>query len=78
MDTNLEAFKILGWKQEYLIGKVLFDNGIKTQREYFNWLKTNAGENLPQAVTNNVGNAIRDFEINFINPNNVPNIFKLK
>ena len=29
-------------------------------------------------MTNNVRNAIRDFEINFINPNDVPNIFKLR
>lgn len=78
MDPNLKAFKILSWRQEYLIGKVLYDNGIKTEREYIDWLKINDCENLPEAVTNNVRNAIRDFEIKFIDPKNVPNILKTR
>ena len=77
VDTNIKAFQVLSWKQEHLIAKVLYDNGIKSEQDYVNWLK-NVKSNLPQAMTNNVRNAIRDFEINFINPNDVPNIFKLR
>ena len=77
VDYNLKAFQVLSWKQEQLIAKVLYDNGIKTENDYINWVKT-INKNLPQAVTNNVQNVIRDFEKKFTNPNDVPNIFKLR
>ena len=76
IDNKLKAFQVLAWKQEQLIAKVLYDNGIKTELDYVNWLKT-INSNLPQAITNNVRNVMRDFEINFINPNDVPNIFNI-
>jgi hypothetical protein len=76
VDNKLKAFQILAWKQEQLIAKVLYDNGIKTEEDYVDWLiETNPC--FPKAVTNNVRNVIRDFEINFINPNDVPNIFNI-
>lgn len=75
-DNNLKAFQVLSWKQEQLIAKVLYDNGIKTQAEFRNWLKMNRPISQPIIVA--VENIFRDFEINFTNPNDIPNIFKLR
>lgn len=75
-DIKKKAFTILSNKTEYLIAKVLYDEGIKTQLEFREWLKT-TDKVIPQALIVAVENAFRDFEINFSNPDNIPNIFKL-
>lgn len=77
-DINLDAFKILSHGQYVLIAKVLWDNGIKSEHQYVDWLKSKKETNkIPQSISVGVQNSIRDFEINFINPEKIPNIFKL-
>jgi hypothetical protein len=77
VDKNLKVFKILSWPREVLIAKVLYDNGIKTQLEFREWVK-NADVKIPQPIVVGVENAFRDFEINFMKPDDVPNIFNLR
>lgn len=75
-DLNKKAFQIFSWNREYLIAKVLYDNGIKTQDDFRDWLKT-IDNIIPQPLCVAVENAFRDFDIKFINPKKIPNIFKL-
>lgn len=74
---NLKVFEILSFPREVLIAKVLYDNGIKTQMEFREWVKT-ANIKIPQPLVVAVENTFRDFDIEFVNPSDVPNIFNLR
>lgn len=77
-DPKLEIFKILDWNKGDLIAKTLYDNGIKNEDDFINWVQTAPLRHIPLSLKVSVINSFRDFKAGFTDINEVPNILNLE